>query len=176
METCFTSLFHLRYSNTRLKWLYVHKRSWHNLFDPVSQGGGAMSYTASGTKERGDKAEILILIYLRSVWERKRLFIFLLLKCHTSWSRCNTNIKITLLRNECLFYGFMGVWIVARDKQIAWTAKRFSGDLFVPRYDSYPMNPEKRHSFLIITMFPTRTLSKIRREKLLIQNATVTGT
>ena len=22
--------------------------------------------------------------------------------------------------------------------------KRFSGDLFVPRYDSYPMNPEKK--------------------------------
>ena len=38
----------------------------------------------------------------------------------------------------------MGVWIVARDKQIAWTAKRFSGDLFVPHYDSYPMNPEEK--------------------------------
>ena len=37
----------------------------------------------------------------------------------------------------------MGEWIVARDKQIAWTAKRFSCDLFVPRYDSFPMNPEK---------------------------------
>ena len=34
--------------------------------------------------------------------------------------------------------------IVARDKQIAWTAKRFSGDLFVPLYDSFPMNPEKK--------------------------------
>ena len=28
--------------------------------------------------------------------------------------------------------------------QIAWTAKRFSADLFVPRYDSFPMNPEKK--------------------------------
>ena len=42
------------------------------------------------------------------------------------------------------FSGFMGVWIVARDKQIAWTAKRFSGDLFVPRYDSYPHEPRKK--------------------------------
>ena len=48
------------------------------------------------------------------------------------------------LRNECLFFWVHGVWIVARDKQIAWTAKRFSGDLFVPRYDLYPMNPEKK--------------------------------
>ena len=30
------------------------------------------------------------------------------------------------------------------DKQIAWTAKRFSDDLFVPRYDSFPMNPDKK--------------------------------
>ena len=42
------------------------------------------------------------------------------------------------------FSGFMGEWIGARDKQIAWTAKRFSDDLFVPRYDSFPMNPEKK--------------------------------
>ena len=79
------------------------------------------------------------------------------------------------LRNKCLFFWVHGVWIVAWDKQIAWTAKRFSGDLFVPRYDSYPMNPEKRHSFLIFTMFPTRTLSKILREKLLIQNSHSNG-
>ena len=48
------------------------------------------------------------------------------------------------LRNECLFFWVHGEWIVARDKQIAWTAKRFSADLFVPRYDSFPMNPEKK--------------------------------
>ena len=29
-----------------------------------------------------------------------------------------------------------------------------------------PMNPEKRHSFLIFTMLPTKTLSKILRQKL----------
>ena len=38
-----------------------------------------------------------------------------------------------------------------------------------------PMNPEKRHSFLIFTMFPTRTLSKILREKLFIQNSHSNG-
>ena len=55
------------------------------------------------------------------------------------------------------FFWVHGEWIVARDKQIAWTAKRFSADLFVPRYDSFPMNPEKkRHSFLIFTMLPTK--------------------
>ena len=48
------------------------------------------------------------------------------------------------LRNECLFFSVHGEWIVAQDKQIAWTAKRFSIDLFVPRYDSFPMNPEKK--------------------------------
>ena len=58
---------------------------------------------------------------------------------------------ITLLRNECLFFWVHGEWIGARDKQIAWTAKRFSYDLFVPRSDSFPMNPEKKdtHSFYL---------------------------
>ena len=55
--------------------------------------------------------------------------------------RLNFNIH---LRNECLFFWVHGEWIVARDKQIAWTAKRFSTDLFVPRYDSFPMNTEKK--------------------------------
>ena len=55
------------------------------------------------------------------------------------------------LRNECLCW-VHGEWIVARDQEIAWTAKRFSDDLFVPRYDSFPMNPEKRHSFLIFQL------------------------
>ena len=56
---------------------------------------------------------------------------------------CGIHVDI-YLRNECLFFWVHGEWIVARDKQIAWTAKRFSGDLFVPRYDSFPMNPEKK--------------------------------
>ena len=62
------------------------------------------------------------------------------------------------LRNECLFSRFMGnesqcgtnksrehgKWIAVRNKQIAWTAKRFSCDLFVPHCDSFPMNREKK--------------------------------
>ena len=53
--------------------------------------------------------------------------------------------RITQLIKEWVtFFWVHGVWIVARYKQIAWTAKRFSGDLFVPRYDSFPMNPEKK--------------------------------
>ena len=73
------------------------------------------------------------------------------------------------------FFWVHGEWIVARDKQIAWTAKRFSDDLFVPRYNSFPMNPEKKYSFLIFTMLPTKTLSKILRESLLIQNSHSNG-
>ena len=42
---------------------------------------------------------------------------------------------------------------------------RSSRDLFVPHCDSFPMNREKRHSFLIFTMPPTKTPSKILRAK-----------
>ena len=56
--------------------------------------------------------------------------------------------NIVNIRNECLFFCVHGVWIVARNKQITREPLRGSRDLFVPRYDSYPMNPEKRHSFL----------------------------
>ena len=42
------------------------------------------------------------------------------------------------------FFWVDGEWIGARDKKIAWTAKRFSDDLFVPRSDSFPINPEKK--------------------------------
>ena len=37
--------------------------------------------------------------------------------------------------------GVHGKWIGARDKQIAWTAKRFSNDLFVPRSDKKTLIP-----------------------------------
>ena len=54
-----------------------------------------------------------------------------------------------------------GEWIVARDKQIAWDRKinrvnreavpsRFSDDLFVQRYDSFPIIPEKKTLILYI--------------------------
>ena len=52
--------------------------------------------------------------------------------------------KHTHLRNERLFFSVHGIWIAVRNKQIAWTAKRFSCDLFVPHCDSYPMNREKK--------------------------------
>ena len=42
------------------------------------------------------------------------------------------------------FFWVHGEWIVPRDKQIAWTAKQFLDDFFVPCYDSFPMNPEKK--------------------------------
>ena len=57
--------------------------------------------------------------------------------------------SIVNIRNESLIFWVHGEWIGTRDKQIAWTAKRFSGDLFVPRSDSFPMNPEKDTHFLI---------------------------
>ena len=56
--------------------------------------------------------------------------------------------SIVNIRNECLFVWVHGEWIVARNKQIVREPLRGSHDLFVPRYDSFPMNPEKRHSFL----------------------------
>ena len=52
--------------------------------------------------------------------------------------------NIVNIRNECLFFWVHGVWIVARNKQITREPLRGSRDLFVPRYDSYPMNPEKK--------------------------------
>ena len=66
---------------------------------------------------------------------------------------------------------FFSGWIGARDKQIAWNAKRFFGDLIVPRSDSLPMNLEKRHLFLILTMLPSKKFSKIPRGTLYIQNS-----
>ena len=48
------------------------------------------------------------------------------------------------LKEWASFFWVHGEWSGARNKQIAWTAKRFSYDLFVPRYDSFPMNPENK--------------------------------
>ena len=52
------------------------------------------------------------------------------------------------------------------DEFINRSVSRISGDLCVPRSDSFPMNTEKRHLFLIFTMFPSKIFSKILREKL----------
>ena len=48
-----------------------------------------------------------------------------------------------LFKEWVSFFWVHGEWIGARDKQIAWTEKWFSDDLFVPHSDSFPMNPEK---------------------------------
>ena len=55
---------------------------------------------------------------------------------------------IVNIRNECLFFSVHGKWIAVRNKQIAREPLRGSRDLFVPHCDSFPMNREKRHSFL----------------------------
>ena len=52
--------------------------------------------------------------------------------------------SIVNIRNECLFVWVHGEWIVARNKQIVREPLRGSRDLFVPRYDSFPMNPDKK--------------------------------
>ena len=52
--------------------------------------------------------------------------------------------SIVNIRNECIFFLVDGEWIVARNKQIERDSLRGSRDLFVPRYDSFPMNPEKK--------------------------------
>ena len=80
------------------------------------------------------------------------------------------------LRNECLFFWVHGEWIVARDKQIAWTAKRFSIDLFLPRYDSFPMNPEKKdtHS-LYLQCFQQKPFLKFSEKSYKFKIPTVTA-
>ena len=52
--------------------------------------------------------------------------------------------NIVNIRNECLYFLVHGEWIGARNKQIVQEPLRGSRDLFVPRSDSFPMNPEKK--------------------------------
>ena len=44
-----------RYSYSQLARLYIHKRSWHDTWGPVS--GGGMSYTTFGNLERGNEGD-----------------------------------------------------------------------------------------------------------------------
>ena len=53
---------------------------------------------------------------------------------------------------------FMGEWLGVWNKQIMWTMKRFLGNLFVAHSESFPINPEKNHSFLIYIVLPTKTV------------------
>ena len=48
------------------------------------------------------------------------------------------------------FFWVHGEWIVARNKQIGREPLRGSRDLFVPRFDSFPMNPEKKDTHSLI--------------------------
>ena len=74
--------------------------------------------------------------------------------------KLHTDIHMRFCIKEWVsFFWVHGLWFVERDKQIAWTA----------------WTQKIRHSFLIFTMFPTRTLSKIPREKLFIQNSHSNG-
>ena len=68
------------------------------------------------------------------------------------------------LRNECLFFSVHGIWIAVRNKQIAWTAKRFSCDLFVPHCDSYPMNREKKTLIPYLQCLQQRPLLKFSEQ------------
>ena len=65
-----------------------------------------------------------------------------------------------------VFYsGFIGKILSARQTNgVNREAKRFSGDLFIPRSGFIPLNTAKRNLFLIFTILPTP------REKFLIQN------
>ena len=72
-------------------------------------------------------------------------------------------IKIRVCETLCprgmsvFFSGYMGnESYIARDKQIAWTAKRFSGDLFVPRYDYSPWTQKKDTHSLYLQFFQQR--------------------
>ena len=51
-----------------------------------------------------------------------------------------------------LFFWVHGEWIAERNKQIAWEPFRGSHDLF-PRYDSFPMNPEKKTHSLNVSEY-----------------------
>ena len=61
--------------------------------------------------------------------------------------RVFTNITVRklcqVIKEWVSIFWVHGEWIGARNKQIVWTSKRFSGDLFVSRYDLFPMSPEK---------------------------------
>ena len=84
---------------------------------------------------------------------------------------------LNFLRNECLFFWDHGEWIVARDKQIVWTAAVL-GRLFVPRSDSFPINPEKKntHSLYLQKSFYQRLFVKLANKSHKFKFLLVMGT
>ena len=65
MEKFFKLLFQPppppRYRYSRLAWLYIHKRCWHDKWGPVSRG--TMSYTTFGTWGRGWRLQGIKMLY-----------------------------------------------------------------------------------------------------------------
>ena len=83
------------------------------------------------------------------------------------WTHTWPKVRI---RTFTEWVSFLGSWGLNRSTG---QTKRINdswllGDLFVLHSNLFPINPEKRHSFLIFTctMLPTKTLSKILWEKL----------
>ena len=72
------------------------------------------------------------------------------------WKHCKYKEWVSL-------FWVHGEWIVARNKQIGREPLRGSRDLFVPCYDSFPMNPEKRHSFLRVRCKSLAPFLRLRR-------------
>ena len=94
----------------------------------------------------------------KETWQEARSQCPLPSLCFSGWSEN----KMALWAS---FFWVHGEWIWARDKQIGWTAKGILGELFVVLW-FFTHEPRKKDSFLIFTMLPSKTLSKICREKL----------
>ena len=52
-------LFPLRYSYSRLAWVYIHKRRWHNRLGPVSQGERCQGFFGTLNLGKGDKCKTI---------------------------------------------------------------------------------------------------------------------
>ena len=76
----------------------------------------------------------------------------------------NAPIFFTISIKEWVSFFFSRFIIAVRNKQIAWTAKRFSCDLFVPHCDSFPMNREKDTHSLYLQCLQQRSLLRFSEQ------------
>ena len=83
----------------------------------------------------------------------------------------NYDFENIILNKECVSY-FLGSWEMNRS--VGQTVEVVFGRFFRSAHRFISHEP-KRHLFLIFTMFPTRTLSKILIEKFYIQNSHSNG-
>ena len=92
-------------------------------------------------------------------------------------NQCKKSVgtKLSYIKEWESFFWVHWEWIGARDKQIAWTAKRFSDNLFVPRYDSFPMNPEKDTHSLYLQCFQQGLFLKFSDKRNKFEIPTATG-